>query len=284
MSHPVEGWIVETNLLGLRELWVVRGYRHPHGYLVVSPYVMGGRRVKQYDWGSVPGWLLSYIPCIGRTAPLMPMGRVLRTVDPESVLRVRRNDLPPAVIELLDIMGPEWAGITGSWAVMGESPGSDVDLLVYGNHWEMYRALLDLRSEGKVKPCMVAERYSKVMDKISWSSYSKLVEHRVLDSCYKGIPYTIRILRRLDVEPCEGMVARIGVYRGPFRVVEAVEPHLTPARYLVEIGGVEVLMETWHTRFMELPKGLYRGYLELFYERGVTIASPDIVGSIEGPL
>jgi hypothetical protein len=30
-------------------------------------------------------------------------------------------------------------------------------------------------------------------------------------------------------------------------------------------------METWHTRFMELPKGLYIGHLELFDERGVTI-------------
>ncbi len=284
MDALVEGWIVETNLLGLREFWVVRGYRHPHNHIVASPYVIGGGKVKQYDWSTIPIWLVEYIPCIGRVAPLIPRGRIARVIDPESVLKIRRNDIPQAIIELLDIIDPEWAGITGSWAILGEKASSDVDILVYGNHWEVYRALLDLKGEGRIQPCMINERYIKVKDKISWSSYIKLVERKVLDSCYKGVPYTIRILRRLEAEICEGMVARVGSYRGPLKIVETLEPHLTPARYIIDIGGLDVLMESWHTRYMELPKGSYTGYLELFYEKGSVIASPDIVGVLEGPL
>jgi hypothetical protein len=31
----------------------------------------------------------------------------------------------------------------------------------------------------------------------------------------------------------------MGAYRGLFRIVETLESHLTPARYMVEIGGIE---------------------------------------------
>ncbi len=284
MSFPIESWIIETNLLGLRELWMVRGYRHPCNHIVASPYMIGGRRVKQYDWSTIPGWLVEYIPCIGRVAPLIPRGKVVRVIDPESVLRIRRNDLPKAIIELLDIITPEWAGVTGSWAILEERFSSDVDILIYGDHDDMYRALLDLRVEGKIEPCRVTERYQKVKDMLSWSSYSKLVKLRVLDSCYKNTPYTLKILRKLEMEACEGIIAEIGVYIGPLKIVKALESHLTPARYIVDINGVDVLMESWHTRFMELPEGSYVGYLKLFYNKGVVVASPDIVGWLEGPL
>lgn len=284
MEPLIESWIVESSVLGSRELWMVRGYRHPEDYVVVSPYIIGGSKVKQYDWRTLPAWIMGYVPCIGRAAPLLPGRSIVRVVDPAGVLKVRRSDIPQAVVELIDIIAPEWAGVTGSWAVFAEKPLSDVDILVYGDHEAIYKALLDLRADGRIESCMVEDRYLKVRDKLSWTSYSRLAPLKVLDSCYRGVPYTIKILRRLDREPCEGFIADIGVYEGALRIIKTLEPHLTPARYVVDIGGREALMETWHTRYMELPGGLYIGRLKLFDDRGVTLCSPDIVGGLEGPL
>jgi predicted nucleotidyltransferase len=284
MESPIESWIVESSVLGSRELWMVRGYRHPEDYVVVSPYIIGGSKVKQYDWSGVPEWIIKYVPCIGRRAPLLPRRSITRIIDPAGVLKARRNDIPQAIVELLDIIAPEWAGITGSWAVFEEKPSSDVDIIVYGNHKAIYRVLLDLKVDGVIESCMVEERYLKVKDRLSWTSYSKLATLKVLDSCYKGVPYTIKILRRLDREPCGDFIVDMGAYRGALRIVKTLESHLTPARYIVDIGGIEALMETWHMRYMELPEGLYIGHLELFDERGATICSPDLVGSLEGPL
>lgn len=284
LNMLIEGWILETTLLGSRILWMVRGYTHPDEYIVVTPYAIEGRRVKQYDWSWLPSCVKEFIPCIGRIAPLIAQRDVVRIVDPERALRLRRGDLPAEILELLDILNPEWAGLTGSWAVFGERLSSDVDVLVYGNPNAMYKTLLELREEGRIKPCMVEDRYLKVLDRMSWSTYAKLLPFKTLDSCYRGKPYTIRILRRLYSRPCYDFIVKVGVYEGMLRVVDNSESHLTPARYIVDINGNKVTMETWHTRYMELPKGVYKGYLEVFHAREGLILSPDIVGYLEGPL
>jgi len=285
VDYVVEGWILEVSLGGLREAWVARGYKQPDWGFIATPYIAaGGRRVKAYDWFQVPQWALRLVPCIGRVAPTLEARWVVRVVDPEGALKARRGDLPVEVLELLDILSPEWAGLTGSWAIAGEGPRSDVDLVVYGNHQAIRRALADLRGEGLIAPCDVEYRYLKVADKLSRQAYERLSALKTLDSCYKGVPYTIRVLRRTIREPCEGSAARLGVYEGPLRVTDIGESHLTPARYRAELGVGVAILESWHTRYSELPEGSYRGRLELFYTREGLIATPDIVGYLEGPL
>ncbi|MCX8195490.1 MAG: hypothetical protein N3F67_00165 [Acidilobaceae archaeon] len=269
--RPIEGWPLRVRAWGVEEIWIARGYRHPVGYIVSTPYRRGRERLKPYQLSNAPSWSLRWVDCIGREAPLVKEGEAT-AIDPERALRERRGDLWREVLELLDYLSPEWAGLTGSWAVFAEGPGSDVDLLLYG---DFYSALKDLREEGLVAPC---GRFEKVRDFLSWEDYLKLYRLKLLDACFRGRPYTIRALRTLEEEPCGRPVVYAGRYVGEVEIVEGREAHLTPARYRARLGGEEVELESWHTRYAELPEGRYFASLRLTLEGGVLKGSPDIDG------
>ena len=271
---PIEGWALRTRVAGTEEVWVVRGYRHPEGYLVATPYLRGSIRLTPYDLSLAPPWTLRWVDCIGRTVPLLGW-RDAELLDPERALKVRRGELPAEVLELLDVLSPEWAGLTGSWALFSERGGSDVDLLLYGRFRE---ALQELREEGLIAPCQVEERYKKVKDKFSPEDHADLSRHRLLDSCYKGKPYTIRALRTLEPEPCSVRVEYLQEYEGEVELVDASDSFFLPARYVARLGTQEVILESWHSRYAELPPGRYRASLRLSLEGGQVKASPDIKG------
>ncbi|MFN4046530.1 MAG: hypothetical protein ACK4H7_04240, partial [Acidilobaceae archaeon] len=200
LENAIEGWIVRVSLGYLEETWTVRGYKHPEGALIATPYMRGSRRVKAYDLAEAPSWLLEFTPCIGREAPVIPERIVTMALDPGESFKVRRGDISGEVLELIDHLNPEWVGLTGSWAIAGERKDSDVDLLVYGDHRDIYATLRDLREEGAIRACNVIERYGKVKDMMDWRLYSKLSTLKLLDSCFKGAPYTLRVLRTLERE------------------------------------------------------------------------------------
>ncbi|MEM4511938.1 MAG: hypothetical protein QXK97_01365 [Acidilobaceae archaeon] len=278
----VEGWVVVVSRSGRLDLMTVRGYRHPSGELVVSPYMSFSRRLKSYDFREVEEFV-RFVDCIGRHAPVIAESLVVTYIDPERALKVRRADLDPRVLELLDTLAPEWAGLTGSWAVFSEKPGSDVDLLVYGDSSKLYRALQDLRDEGLIRSCRLEDRLEKTRDLSGPKLSALLAGRRLLDSCYKEHPYTIRVLERLDREPCSERVYYWGRYEGLVKIEEVLGAPAVPTRYravLLDIG-VEAVLETWHTRFAELPRGVYTARLVLLEERGVVKASPDVDGWIE---
>lgn len=274
MSLPIEGWMVRTRIWGVEEIWGVRGYTHPTGSLVATPQMRGSRRLKPYDLSAAPLWLMSFLPCIGRAAPLLREREVI-VIDPARALK-ERKDLWREIVELIDILAPDWVGLTGSWAVFEEKSGSDVDLLVFHRIDRLVSALRDLREEGTLREC--GDRYGKVSDSFSVEEYEALRRGRLMESCYRGRPYTIRALRMLDREPCEGFSVPLGRYVGSLRILSSDDSYAVPARYSASLGGREIVVESWHTRYQELRAGEYVGSLALFERKGEIIAMPDIDG------
>ena len=273
----IDGWIIEVNWYS-REYWLVKGYEHPEGQVVAVPYYVGSKRWDPSDYLSHPlaPSTTRFLECVGRLVPLVEESRISMRVDPESAYKARVEDLPREIIELIEILGPEYVGISGSWAIFKEKKGSDVDLMIYtARHRDAYRALASLEEEGLVARGRAPRRGENPFP------------GKLLEASYKGVPYTLKILRHVERLPCTRRLSPYGVYVGPLRILDRSEGHLYPARYRALIGypgrASEVVVETWRTRYLELREGHYYSRLELFYDSnaGLIIASTDIGGWIK---
>ncbi|ESQ26107.1 MAG: nucleotidyltransferase domain-containing protein [Acidianus sp.] len=265
---PFEGWLLRDAVSG--SYWVVKGYEHPSDRLIVVPYraSAGGPAVPEY------------LPCIGRTA-LTVRRDLVEAIDP--VRALRSASLPGEVHELLDRLGSQWAGLTGSYAINAQGPTSDVDLLVYSERAsDLYGALRDLRADGLIGECNQEIRYLKEKDSFARSEFLLLHPLKLLDSCYKGVPYTLRILRAAEERPCSSRFTSLGfvTLRGSLK---GLEPYMTPARYVLSSSGVgEVYLVSWRTRYQELPDGVYlvRGLLQRDENMGSLYLVPDLGGYV----
>lgn len=265
---PFEGWLLRDAVSG--SYWVVKGYEHPSDRLIVVPYraSAGGPAVPEY------------LPCIGRTA-LTVRRDLVEAIDPVKALR--SASLPGEVHELLDRLGSQWAGLTGSYAINAQGPTSDVDLLVYSERAsDLYGALRDLRADGLIGECNQEIRYLKEKDSFARSEFLLLHPLKLLDSCYKGVPYTLRILRAAEERPCSSRFTSLGfvTLRGSLK---GLEPYMTPARYVLSSSGVgEVYLVSWRTRYQELPDGVYlvRGLLQRDENMGSLYLVPDLGGYV----
>ncbi|MCE4602882.1 MAG: hypothetical protein F7C08_01210 [Desulfurococcales archaeon] len=273
MDNPIEGWIIRGLLGGVTIYWKVSGYMHPPGELVVTPYRIENRRV---DPGHKPfGAGVRYMPCIGRPVNVERRGAGVE-VDPSHILKLRLGDLKvarPHIVELLEILNPEWAGLTGSWAIFQESKHSDVDLLAYqGDGWDIYKALEDLKDEGLVTHC--PGRYH--------ANVKRIHGHQLLDACYKGQRYTLRILETIEARECTGYTVPHGWIHARITIEEPLAPHRVPALYRATIEGMgRVVLETWHTRYQEIAPAIYVARIHLFYTPNGVRASPDLGGWIK---
>jgi len=265
---PFEGWLLRDAVSG--SYWVVKGYEHPSDRLIVVPYraSAGGPAVPEY------------LPCIGRTA-LTVRRDLVEAIDP--VRALRSASLPGEVHELLDRLGSQWAGLTGSYAINAQGPTSDVDLLVYSERAsDLYGALRDLRADGLIGECNQEIRYLKEKDSFTRSEFLLLHPLKLLDSCYKGVPYTIRILRAVGERPCSSRFTSLGfiTLRGSLK---GLEPYMTPARYVLSSSSIgEVYLLSWRTRYQELPDGVYlvRGLLQRDENMGSLYLVPDLGGYV----
>ncbi len=273
----IEGWVVRVSWLHVM-YWIIKGYNHPeYGYIAI-PYRLGDKRIELGEMHRiVPESMLRYVDCIGRYAVVLPHNMIDLYIDPSKVLEIRMSELPGVIVELLEQLDPEWAGITGSWAVFSEKRGSDVDLLLYSySHESIYDRLTKLKNQGLISDCNLRKHNLDIPRQHGF---------QLLDACYKGIKYTLRILRRIDKAPCSDIIIPIGKYQGLIRITSSREAYLVPAIYDAIIDDLgEIVIETWHTRYQEMLPGIYIANLNLSYDlkRGTILASPDIDGFIEG--
>ena len=278
----VEGFLVKVSIYGSVEYWLIKGYRHPYpeGFVAV-PYRRFRQRLDVTSFKRLsPQSLLRRVDCVGWEAPLIPYSRILEVVDPSRVLSQRMKSLPRPALELLTehvIPYSEWVGLTGSWAVFEEGPGSDIDILFYGDYEALYAHLRELASKGLISEC-------------KW-------ENKLLDACYKAMGYTIKVLRALTHEPCSQHINLIGWIKAVIKIIDDSERVLTPAIYKAAVEKVldasmlrsfsleneVVLIETWRNRYYELNRGLYEVSGHVFYDQGLgaVLVRPDIEGYIK---
>ncbi len=272
----IDGWLARAPMAGLDAVWLVKGYEHPEWGYVAVPYRIGGSRLglgEAFSLACQYGYCRR-LDCMPRRVPVLPAGHIVQAVDPEEALRARLRDLPPQARELVEILGPGGLGLTGSWAIMGEGPESDVDLVAYNPG--VYGALEDLAEEGLIRDC------PRLLERDGRRGVRR-AGRRLLDSCYRGVPYTLRILRERGPLPCRCRRTSIGQVEGVLVVVGG-EGHLTPARYQAIAPGLgRVVLESWRTRYHELQPGVYRVRGLAFEDEclGYTVISPDIGGGLE---
>lgn len=262
-------------------LWVmVRGYEHPEWGVVGEPY-----RRPDCTRPALAESMKTYLPCMGRRVPVFERNRIIHTLDPQRVLDLLPARLRKGVADLVSHLGAWWYGITGSWAVSCAAPRSDVDILVYYEPG-MERALIDLRREGRIRQCKKNSILVKRGSRRDIGTDPDLIDNSVLDSCIDGVPYTLRLLSSWGERGCDTI--RVGLGRD--RVLLYVEKggYTVPSRYrsrVVRPGSIlrkdaNVVLETWRTRYQELPPGLYivEGYVIL--EGQTYIITPDHEGKV----
>ncbi|MGC9209689.1 MAG: nucleotidyltransferase domain-containing protein [Acidilobus sp.] len=271
---PFEGWLAKVK--GHDAIWMVRGYEHPSDGFIVTPY-----RASATSGGLTPFVRVEFLWCVGRSTYILER-RYAVLIDPVKALRTAR--VPDVIRDLIDQLGAEWVGLTGSYAIGLQRPDSDVDLLVYSRRPdEIYARLLDLRGSGLISDCDLEQRFRKERSSFTLKEFLTLHPLKVLDSCYKGVPYTLRLLRAIDETPCRSMFTPLG-WLTAIGELKPLEPYLTPATYIYNAeGGGEYVLLSWRTRYQELPPGRYlvRGLVQRDEINGLLYIVPDLEGYVK---
>jgi hypothetical protein len=271
----VEGCLVRATVYSQPILFMVKGYEHPEEGLVVEPYrLLEGRRLSTWNIPFLEP-LVRTIPCIPRPAPIIEYKSIDLAYFPDETLKSRYNELPNEIKELLSRIDYEWIGLTGSWAAGLEGPSSDVDLLVYGR--DVYASLIEALTVLGWGPC--APRPDRVGNESTHLSLLYNLKH--VEACKGAHRVTIRILRELESRPCTSRRAPLGLFEGEICLYDIGESYLVPARYRITWPQGSGILETWRTRYQELPSGKYNVRGELWIDGDTLYVSPDIGGQLQ---
>ncbi len=274
MRGCVDGCIVEASVNGLSFLALVKGYEHPINAFFIVPYKINNIKLS-----------LIKANCIGRNTFILYKNNIKIYYNPQKILRMRWKELPREARDLLALLEPDWAGLTGSWAVFKETRESDVDLLLYFNEKNKIIDILKNIIKKTInfnKKCLkriIAKRSGRSDIGIDLN----IIKNSLTEICFQDKLFTLRILRRIEPLPCDIMEQRRvwlgrGEYRGFMRPLGDVDSLLVPAYYILDN---KIIVETWRTRYQGLPEGVYCVRGDVFEEKnGVQVISPDLWGGV----
>ena len=286
--HIIEGSYVDDG----RIIYAVKGLCNYERYLVVVPkYNLEGCTRFDFMRSIYNCPEQAYISNIGRKVCVIQKDSIMRYYDPYRYSSYRIPSLVKRFIELIsnNLYNGE-VGLTGSHLLGCPSSGSDIDLIIATSDPQSdYESLLRLRSEGIIVQCRDYETTVNYRDKIepegnlSLESYLILARYKVLEGCYRGARYSIRMLNPFDTEWCRKRFHYISRTRLVAEVIP-VSNYTTPALY--EVLNVKsnnhYYMATWRLRFSELPRNTYVIEGDLYIDdNGTRWIIPDIGGSID---
>ncbi len=222
-------------------VWAVKGVEHPPHSRLALPRIVAGRNIWALSEAlecavDTYPWLLERsAELYGFSAPLVPLNGVI-VLDPIAKAEeiMKNGSAPQAYRELLKHLASaaDLVGVTGSMLFRGE-PGSDVDLVVYGekNCYRAYKLLQDLAVEQHLQEKSMVEA-----EAAPWK--------RRLIAAYKGVPYSIRLVPYTKpLKPRR--VVKVAQCKVRARVLQS--SYTTPAVY--PLSDVEVLeAPTWAPR------------------------------------
>jgi len=253
--------------------YVVRGYEHPHNAVVAQPY-------RAPDCRPPPPVPPRSIPCLATVYWAVERDSVAARLWPEDSWKTLAV---PQLDEMLDSIGAWWRGLTGSRAIACEAPDSDYDILaLVSDPAKALSALERMRREGLIRQCKHRHLLKKREPRHARDAalHPRLVEESLTDSCYRGVPYTLRILRSPVELECGRPRAWLGRVRVEALLAGGPESILVPARYPAETSLGPLTVETWRTRYQGLPTGTYLVQGDLYLERGEFVLTPDHGGYI----
>jgi hypothetical protein len=289
LSECVEGSIALYQFGSEFIYGLVKGYHHPSNALIIFPYRHPSTckpRVNIVTYDTYYKWL----PCIGRFAPVIDLNEIINCITPWKALEF--TELDSKIKEFINILVPDKVGITGSRAVGCNSPSSDLDLVLFSSEpSELAKTLRKLKKSGVISQCSPGRVKRKRVDRRDFS-YSEIhINNSVVESCYKGVPFTLRILRETKCTFCDRLsieIVPLGRVEFEARLIpEDPESIMVPSRYLLEplkpfdLGG-QLYMESWRTRYADLPPGRYliRGELMFMLRDNLLFISPDFNGGV----
>ena len=266
--------IVESHYLETPEglFFAVKGLVHPPdrflGCLRYAPDPNGDRQKAErhyrrlYHFAEQEQFLqaeyphyLAFDPACQLTLQGVPRFSVRHVYDPrhylQALLQSERDPVQEAALafgtELKQASGISWngLGISGSLLIGLHTPGSDLDVTVYGrqNSWAVHHALRRLladetgpirRFDRKGVETLYAERVTDT--RMPFDEFVRAEQDKVMQGQFQGRPYFIRFLQ----EPTEANESYGDFHYTPVgrasltaAVTEASESIFTPCRYLL---------------------------------------------------
>jgi hypothetical protein len=233
--------------------YVVKGYQHPPGYLVAYPRynILSRRKLQKHEAKIYESTM--YWNCIQRSVPVVP-----RSAWPYT-LRERPLGALDQLISMLESLLEVDLYPTGS-SLFVERP-NDYDFIIYGADQEVVGRLRKLIDRGVIKvnvDILVREYIEKHSSTLSLSDYLRVKKSTILHGLFQGFHVNFKLVElRTGFNECVDPVISYEDYTGPATIVEALNPHVIPARYRAVIRGVELILESLREIYSELEPGRY---------------------------
>ena len=213
-----------------------------------------GRRYRKYDFEDAYAYIARYKPQYAGIVHRLPLNDVVRVIKPDQEI-VRIASAHPRVRKLLDLfrLPSGTIGCTGSLLCDLADSSSDIDMVVYGQHWlaaqeRVRRGIADGTIEG-LSPLMWRKVYEKRKPEIPFDVF---VLHEVrkwnrgqVDGTYFDILYT-RSYDHPDIVP-SGKGEVTGRMTIEATVTDASLAFDNPAVYCVDHDIISKVLSFTHT-------------------------------------
>jgi len=215
---------------------------------------LDGIRYRKVEFEEAYSWILKNRPEWADTVHRIPISRIARIFKPEEMMAAvkERNPRLQRLMDLFSLPGGS-VGCTGSLLCGLENEASDIDLVVYGDHWfSAQRQLQGAVAAGKIPPMsgeMWQKVYTKRVPEISFDEFVTHEERKFNRGEYEGTYFDLLYTRAY--EDLNKIRIRKGepVGRG---VIEAVVTDASlsfdsPAVYAVDHDEIAYVLSFTHT-------------------------------------
>ncbi|MEM4433920.1 MAG: hypothetical protein QXY95_03240 [Thermosphaera sp.] len=253
MLRLLEGEVLAYKGVG----WVVKGYQHPSGHVVAYPRydLINGRKLHQWELQRLSMNILSW-ECIKRDVPVIPVKESLK------LSRGFNSRIGVIIDSLSRLLDKDEEEIELSGSSLLNDGYRDVDIILYQSEVETASLLEILIEKDVLKKInnyfLIREYVEKHSSRMSLENYLKLKRNTILHFMLGDSHVNVKLISfSSGFNDCYDKVENLSSYNGSFRVLKRLTAPLIPSRYLIEIQGEELEMETLREVYSELTPGDY---------------------------
>jgi len=257
-------------------IYLVKGYQHPQDKIIAYPRytLLEHRKLRKYEINKYVSYV--YWDCIKQIVPVIDVSHAY------SFYTLFHKHIPytsQMVKETISqLFGVNDLFITGSSLVF--SKYNDIDIVILGVDTELINRVQSLISRKIIRrapeSCLVREyllKHSKDTDLTTYLYLKKdTISHIIVNKIYVNIKY---VSYSNGFTQCMDPVEDRKLFRGRIQVIDCINKHILPTRYIVRVGNKKILMETFREMYSEIPLGEYyvEGYIE--YRETGEVLVPD---------